>query len=253
MNNVATIIEVDPEPQPRKQVAVQATTPSDLLAMAVQQGADLDKLQKLMDLQDRWEANEARKAFTVAMTGFKAEPVQILKRKNVSFETSKGTTSYNHAELSDVTEAIGPALAKHELSYDWDISQNGPAITVTCTLTHVRGHSKKVTMTAAPDNSGMKNAIQQVASTTTYLQRYTLLAITGMSTKGMDDDGRSYGQSEQDPADLDWINKINGSISVDEVRAVKAEMVRSYGDQAKVPKSLIGAYNAKLSNLKGEA
>ncbi|WP_080398455.1 ERF family protein [Burkholderia pseudomallei] len=51
------------------------------------------------------------------------------------------------------------------------------------------GHSKMVTMSGAPDNSGKKNAIQQAASTITYLQRYTLLAATGMSTKDDDDDG----------------------------------------------------------------
>lgn len=163
------------------------TTPADLLAMAVSQGADLDKLDKLMQLQERWEANEARKAFTVAMTGFRSEPVDIYKTKNVSFSD----TSYNHAELSDVTQAINPALAKHNLSFRWDVTQDGNAITVACSLTHIAGHSERVTMTAPPDDSGKKNRIQQIASTVTYLQRYTLLAITGMSTKGMDDDGRT--------------------------------------------------------------
>lgn len=163
------------------------TTPADLLAIAVNQGADLDKLDKLMQLQERWEANEARKAFTVAMTGFRSEPVDIYKTKNVSFSG----TSYNHAELSDVTQAINPALAKHNLSFRWDITQDGSTITVACSLTHIAGHSERVTMTAPPDDSGKKNRIQQIASTVTYLQRYTLLAITGMSTKGMDDDGRT--------------------------------------------------------------
>lgn len=254
MSNAAIVIEHDPEPQPRKQVAVQATTPSDLLAMAVQQGADLDKLQKLMDLQDRWEANEARKAFTVAMTGFKAEPVQILKRKNVSFTTRDGdTTSYNHAELSDITDAIGPALAKHQLSFRWNIHQEGGSIKVDCILMHARGHSEQVTMFAAPDASGKKNAIQQVASTTTYLQRYTLLAITGMSTKGMDDDGRGSELPEIDPAELDWLDKIKQAPTHADCRAVKAELVLAYGNVQAIPKTLIGAYNARIAGLKDQA
>jgi hypothetical protein len=258
MSNAAEIIDVEPLPAKQvaqQQVAVQATTPSHLLAMAVQQGADLDKLQKLMDLQDRWEANEARKAFTVAMTGFKAEPVEILKRKNVSFQTSKGLTSYNHAELSDVTEAVGPALAKHQLAYDWDITQTGSAITVSCTLTHIRGHSKTVTMSAAPDNSGMKNAIQQVSSTATYLQRYTLLAITGMSTKGMDNDGRGLDpEPEQiDQRELDWQNKITAAVSIEECKGIKAEMLASYGDQKAIPGGLFKTYNEQIAKIKGQA
>lgn len=251
-NNVARVIEHEP----RAMQAVASTTPGDLLRMAVEQGADLDKLQKLMDLQDRWEANEARKAFTVAMTGFKAEPVEILKRKNVRFETRDGdVTSYNHAELSDITDAIGPALAKHQLSYRWNIHQEGAAIKVDCILTHVRGHSEMVTLHAAPDASGKKNAIQQVASTTTYLQRYTLLAITGMSTKGMDDDGRGHGTTDhaEDTRALDWIAAAETIASLDDYKVRKAEVVQAYGDAKHVPKPVLAAFNAKFASLKESA
>lgn len=226
-------------------------------AMAfLQAGGNIEQLNHMMDLQDRWEANEARKAFTAAMTGFKAEPVQILKRKNVNFTTRDGdTTSYNHAELSDVTDAIGPALAKHQLSYRWNIHQEGAAIKVDCILTHVKGHSETVTMSAAPDNSGKKNAIQQVASTTTYLQRYTLLAITGMSTKGMDDDGRSseVAASEQDAKALDWIAVADTIESIEEYKLKKADVIKAYGAAKDVPKNVLSAFNARFAVLKETA
>lgn len=35
--------------------------------LAMERGADLDKLQQLMELQQRWEASEARKAFVAAL------------------------------------------------------------------------------------------------------------------------------------------------------------------------------------------
>lgn len=200
MNATAVqVIEPGVEPQGRAMERAHAApaTPADLLAMAVSGGADLDKLEKLMALQERWEANEARKAFVVAMAGFKGETLEIVKRKRVEFTTRDGdTTSYNHAELSDITDVVGPALARHQLSYRWDVRQEGGAIIVDCILTHVQGHSERITMSAPPDSSGKKNAIQQVASTTTYLQRYTLLAITGMATKGQDNDGRGAGDPE---------------------------------------------------------
>lgn len=188
-----------PTLQQQPQRAVVSTTPSDLLRIAVEGGADIDKLERLMELQQRWEANEARKAFVVAMAAFKREPVEIYKRKLVGYETKDGGfVGYKHAELSDVTDAIAPAMARHGLSFDWDIHQGNGSITVDCIVTHVMGHSKKVTMTGAPDNSGKKNAIQQAASTITYLQRYTLLAATGMSTKGEDDDA---GSADDQPSD----------------------------------------------------
>ncbi len=179
---------------PRTATAI-ATTPGDLLRIAVESGADLDRLERLMALQERWEAGEARKAFVQAMTEFKAEPLEILKRKRVSFETRDGeTTSYKHAELSDVAEVVVPAMARHGLSHRWDVKQESGRIIVTCTVTHRAGHSESVTLDAAPDASGKKNAIQQVASAITYMQRYTLLAITGLATKDDgDDDGNAAG------------------------------------------------------------
>lgn len=199
---------------PRNAIAPSAT-PADLLRIAVENGADLDRLERLMALQERWEANEARKAYVAAMTAFKAEPIQILKRKAVSFTTRDGdTTSYKHAELSDVTDAISPVMAKHQLSFRWDVNQEGGVITVDCVVTHVLGHSEKVTMQGSPDASGKKNAIQQVASTITYLQRYTLLAATGVATKGQDDDGHGGPGIDVDLL-TEWTERANAAISLD--------------------------------------
>lgn len=185
--------------QPGQLRPAQSTTPAELLQIAVQQGADLDRLERLMALQERWEANEARKAFTTAMAAFKAEPLEIFKRKHVSFTTRDGdTTSYNHAELSDVTAVVCPALSRHGLSHRWDVQQTGSTITVECIVRHAQGHAETCSLSAPPDTSGKKNSIQQVASTVTYLQRYTLLSIVGAATKGMDDDGRAGGASNDE-------------------------------------------------------
>jgi hypothetical protein len=87
---------------------------------------------------------------------------------------------------------VGKSLADHGLSHRWETEQKDNLIRVTCILTHALGHSERVVLEARPDDSGKKNAIQQVGSTVTYLQRYTLLAITGMATTDQDDDGRSH-------------------------------------------------------------
>lgn len=192
-----TAVAVMPEPEPPRRSALATTTPADLVRIAVEQGADLDRLTKLMDLQDRWEAKQARNAFVQAMAAFKAEPIEILKRKRVYFETAKGPTEYNHAELSDVCDAIVPALAKHDLSHRWDVRQADGQIVVTCILTHASGHSESLTLSSSADQSGNKNSIQAIGSAATYLSRYTLLLITGLATKGLrDDDGHDSGKTE---------------------------------------------------------
>ena len=196
MNTATATLELIEQPptESRQIRTAVSTTPADLLRIAVETGAALDRMERLMALQERWEANEARKAFVVAMAAFKAEPMTIFKKKGVGYTTRDGDfVGYKHAELSDVTEVVCPAMSKHGLSHRWDVVQEGKKIIVHCIITHSLGHSERVTMEGEPDNSGKKNAIQQVASTVQYLQRYTLLAATGMSTKGTDDDGNGSG------------------------------------------------------------
>jgi hypothetical protein len=220
----------------------------------VAQGGDLANLDKMLDLQLKWEANEARKAYVAAMAAFKAEPMEIFKRKLVSFKTNSGKTEYMHAELSDVTDTVVPAMGKHGLSHRWDVKQEGKNITVSCTITHALGHAETVTITAEPDTSGGKNAIQSVASTISYLERYTLLAATGMATKGMDDDGQTSegngGDTQADPvADkrADWIRVADGLEDPIEYEKQRTLMVADYGTDPKlIPVSVKTAFaNAK--------
>lgn len=166
--------------------SVQATGYSRMIELAMQQD-NLDKLEKMMELQEAWEKREAEKAFHQSFAAFKAECPTLLK-------TSKGHNSY-YVGLGMIVEAAIPALSKHGLSHCWDFYQrlenNKPYITVKCILTHNQGHSRSVEMSSYADENTLMNAIQKIASAKTYLERYTLLAITGLAVKDMDDDGRS--------------------------------------------------------------
>lgn len=173
------------------QVPVLApTTPAQVVAYAMQHGAPIEQIREFMALQREWEADQARKAYIEAMAQFKLNPPQIVKDKLVEFSG----TRYTHATLGAVTEAIVAGLAQHGFSHRWDTQQDKGEITVTCIITHKLGHSETTALSSGKDDSGKKNAIQQVASAITYLQRYTLLAATGVATKDQaDDDGQGYG------------------------------------------------------------
>ena len=164
-------------------------TPSALLALAIQKDIDLERLKTLMDLQERYDANEAKKAFTKAMTDFKMDPPKIIKDMTVEYMTSKGKTSYSHASLGNVVGAITEGLSKHQMSVNWKTKQENGKIEVTCFLTHVQGHTESTSLNASPDISGKKNPIQAVGSASTYLKRYTLLDIVGLATNECETDG----------------------------------------------------------------
>lgn len=235
MNEAQDIIEHDEQPQTmpaaRQQTQIaQAPTPAHMLATAVEQGADLDKLEKLMALQERWEANEARKAFDAAMSAFKADPPELIKNRHVKFKTRDGdVTEYDHATLDHITSEIGKKMAPHGLGFRWDVEQmEGGRIRVTCIVTHAQGHSIRVPLEGSPDQSGKKNAIQQTGSTITYLQRYTLLSAVGLAAKGQDDDGRSAGPqietiTAEQVADLESLISEVGANKANYLKALKVE------------------------------
>lgn len=172
----------------------QPQSPIQIVKELTSAGVSMEDLKQMLTLQKEYEKNEAKKAFHLALAGFKSEDILIVKDKTVSFETSGGgVTSYCHASLGNIVKIAVPFMSNHGLSHRWEVEQKEARVFVTCILTHRLGHSEKVTMEASPDSSGKKNAIQQVSSTVTYLERYTFLAITGLAVEDMnDDDGAGF-------------------------------------------------------------
>lgn len=159
-----------------------AVSPIDRLQFAIEKGVDVTQLGALMDAQERWEANEARKAYVAAVSSFREECPVI--------DRTKKAHNSKYAGLAETLEQIKPLLAKHGLSHSWRTDQADHGVSVTCCLTHIMGHQETTTLNAAPDNSGSKNSIQAIGSTVSYLQRYTLFAILGLASKDQDDDGK---------------------------------------------------------------
>ena len=169
-----------------KDVVVQE--PNAVLLMAMQKDYSLEQIEKMMDLQDRKEKNDARKAYVVAMAKFKANPPEILKTVQVCYTNSKNQeVKWDHAALGEVCEAIVAGMAPHGLYHRWDMTQkDSQTVKTTCIVTHDLGHSEETAMSGPPDTSGGKDALKAMSSTNTFLQRLTLLSITGLAAKGID-------------------------------------------------------------------
>lgn len=196
---------------------VSQLNPMSLMQVAVESNADIDKLEKLMALQERWEAGNAKKSFYSALAEFQRSCPDIKKLK-------KGH-NYMYAPLGDIVAQIKGLLADCGLSVRFE-QDHSNGITVTCVVSHKEGHSERTTMTGGADTSGSKNSIQAVGSTVTYLQRYTMTGALGITTADADIDARlpqdnsvninapkeiiriieSRGQSESDF--FDWASRL---------------------------------------------
>lgn len=208
---------IDAEPRALAvESAAPANSPMGMMMAALQQGANLEQIEKMMDLQERWSKGEAKKAYDAAFAAFKAEGVTILKGRKVTDGPLRGKS---YAELHDVVNAVTAALSKHGLSSSWKLTRDEKDwLEVTCYLRHTGGHEESVSMGGPPDTGGAKNAIQARASAKTYLERYTLKAILGLSEQEDDTDGRAppAGAEERDR----WISEVAKAGTLDEINAI---------------------------------
>lgn len=198
------------EPQGREVIspAPEMITPMTMIDRALVTGAAPETLERLLALQERWEANQGRKAFDEAMAAAKAEIPTIRKNRTVDFTSSKGRTHYKHEDLAEIAATVNPILGKFGLSYRFKTT-NAPnePITVTCIITHRMGYFEETTLSGPRDDSGNKNAIQQVGSTLTYLQRMTLKAALGLAA-AEDDDGQKSDDIHASPISQEQVSKV---------------------------------------------
>jgi len=169
----------------------RGSTPTDLLAIAVNADADIAKIEKLMELQERWDAKISKGSYYTSMSKFQATCPRI--------ERSNRAHNNKYARLDTIVDTIKAALRDCGLTFRFEISDSDTGINVTCVITHVDGHSERTTMTAPADTSGNKNVIQSRASSVTYLQRYTLCAVLGLVANDEDNDGNELPGKNSQP------------------------------------------------------
>lgn len=172
---------------PPKTYSVEGVSP--LLQLAMQPGFDPSNLAKMMELQEKYEQNEARKAYHKSLAAFKSKAPKIEKTKEVKFPGKGGAVSYWHADLADSLEKVNPVLSEYGLNITWKTEQEGGQIKVTAILAHEQGHSDSTSLVAGADTSGGKNSIQSIVSTVSYLRRHTAFCLLGLASSDQDNDG----------------------------------------------------------------
>lgn len=160
----------------------------DALIQIVQRtDIDPERLEKFLDLQIKMENRQAEKAFNDALSGFQGECPIITKKKKVKFNT----TSYDYAPLDEIIHIIKPILAKHGLSYSFDIETGEAGSTMITTVYHKGGFSKKSLYAFdAMADGGQMNQSQRRKSAVSYAKRAGLENALGLVTAGEDDDAR---------------------------------------------------------------
>lgn len=234
-------------------VAATGTQGDALLAVisrvASDPNADVEKMERLMAMYERAQAQTARAAFDAAMADMQSELPTITERGAI--KDRNGNVQSHYAKWEDVNAAIKPVMQAHgfALSFRTDFSDG---VTVVGVLSHAGGHREETSIKLPSDTSGSKNAVQAIGSSVSYGKRYTAGALLNLTSGEADDDGVAAG-SKLDSQALDWIDTANDLQSIDDYHAKKSELLKVYGGAGSVPRDVIGAFNRAFNKLKEAA
>lgn len=205
----------------------------------------LDKLEKMLDMQERMEERAARKAYDQAMADAKSEIRPIVKDGRVNYTKDGKTVDYQHETLAGIAQHVDPILAKYGLSYRYrsDMLEGG-VLRVTCIVSHRDGYSEETALEGSRDQSGSKNNFQGMGSAATYLQRYTLKLALGLSAAKDDDASSAVAKTAIDEEQYRRLRKLIEEANADEDALKK--FLGHTGDLIELPSGKMGAAEKML-------
>ena len=160
-----------------------------MFELALGKGASVEILDKLLNLHERLEANDARRQFDAAIAATKAELPPIPKNRKGNYGA--------YADMASIASTIDPIITKHGLSYRFRANRVGNEVVMTCIIAHKAGHYEENSLPGPLDTSGSKNQIMALGSTCTYLQRYCLMQAFGLAAaEEFDDNGIGAGAAK---------------------------------------------------------
>jgi len=172
--------EIATQEQPA-QVGEVAAIVSMIERAAMNPAVDIDKMERLLQMQERVFERQAQVEFNAAFARMQPElpAVERLGKSNTG----------DYGRWEDIQAAIQPVIARHGFGLSFKTNVTSDTITVTAILRHAGGHDDSTELALPADKSGSKNAVQAVGSSVSYGKRYTACALLNIQVGGEDNDG----------------------------------------------------------------
>lgn len=214
MNAVSTVIEPASDPVQGSSTAIIQV----IERAALNPDIDVEKMERLLAMQERIMTRNAEMAFNSAMRAAQEEMPKVLRNKN------NDQTSSKYADLEKVNEIIVPVYTKHgfSLSFGTGTSTLDGHILITCLVSHVEGHTRPYQCDMPLDLAGIKGNQNKTpthahGSTMSYGRRYLTLLIFNVTLTNEDKDGNQPG---------DRITDDQVTVLMDLAEEVKADRVK---------------------------
>lgn len=175
---------------------------------------DIDKMERLLAMQEKIFAKQAEAAFNAAMSVCQADMPQIVPR------SANEQTSSMYAALEEIDRVARPIYTRHGFALSFgtiDCPVEG-CFRQTCLATHSAGHARPYQADLPSDMAGIKGnpnktGIQAFGSTMSYGQRYMTKLVFNIVIGGEDNDGNG---PTLGPGQLESIRKLLKDANTDE-------------------------------------
>lgn len=208
--------------------------------LALDPRCDMEKLERLMALQERMEAKTALEAFNASFAEMQCAMPSVEKR------TQNSHTKKMYADLDDINYAVRPIMAKFGFGVSFKIVNQAHGVSITGILMHKGGHREETTMLLPLDKGAQRSAVQEVGSTTTYGKRYVMCALLNI-TSGDDNDNDGNAPKTDPlitPAQAKQVQALLDKCS----EKTHSGFEKMYGDPGQIPKSAFDGVIAGLNN-----
>lgn len=196
---------------------------------AADPNVDIDKLERLLEMQERVLARDAKAAYFSALADM--QPNLPVIEEHGGIKDRNGNVQSTYALWEDVNEAIRPILVQYGFALSFKVRRTEGEIITTGILSHRGGHSEETELSLPTDTSGSKNAVQAVGSSTSYGKRYTAFALLNITSKGEDDDGDKGGRpASVNAQQLETLLGLADAVSADKAKFCSIFRVPSLRD-----------------------
>lgn len=215
---------------------------SSMMIQMIQRAAadpavDVDKMERLMQMHERFVDRQASAAFNAAM-------VQAQKRirpvVRMSFNTQANS---GYAKLEDIDKQISPVYTEEGFSLSFGTADSPLAghLRVVCDVMHEQGHTKQYHMDLPLDSAGIagkvnKTGVHAHGSTNSYARRYLTMNIFNVVMVNEDNDGNPEPANDDLRIQVlaDILERVGETKSAEELKKVwqaSVKVLQAAGDK----------------------
>lgn len=202
-----------PPPLPADATPLQQTLHA-IIAATRDASISVDKMERMLDLQERLMAADAKREFDYQMSALQPALPVITKKGMITIrdknDKDKIIQQTPFARFEDIQKSILPILSRFGFALTHRHGRTAEGLVfVTSVLSHATGHREETTISMQVEQSGSKNPVQGVGSSLSYGYRYNTKALLNLIYEGEDDDAQAAGGTpEPTTIDADQVKKL---------------------------------------------